>query len=222
MGSIECGGVLFDLDGVLVDSTPAVARVWHGWAIDHGYDPMEVVRIAHGRRAIETVELLAPHLDSNAELAELERRELGDTDGLTVFEGAARLLASLPADRWAVVTSATRRLAYQRLRLAGLPVPRKLVSADEVKLGKPDPAPFLRGAELLGLRPGDCVVIEDAPFGVEAAHRAGMTAFCSTPGRETHCGSSSAMKPSVRPGHRPASGRTWPPRWTWPGAWRCS
>jgi len=175
MGSIECGGVLFDLDGVLVDSTPAVARVWRGWAIEHGYDPMEVARIAHGRRAIETVELLAPHLDSSAELAELERRELDDTDGLAVFEGAAQLLAALPADRWAVVTSATRRLAYQRLRLAGLPAPRKLVSADEVKLGKPYPAPFLRGAELLGLRPGDCVVIEDAPFGVEAAHRAGMT-----------------------------------------------
>ncbi len=181
MGSIECGGVLFDLDGVLVDSTPAVTRVWRGWAIEHGYDPAEIVKIAHGRRAIETVELVAPHLDSAAELVELERRELDDTDGLVVFAGAARLLATLPPDCWTVVTSGTRRLATKRLRLAGLPVPEKLVSADEVKLGKPDPAPFLRGAELLGLRPGDCVVVEDAPSGIEAAHRAGMTAI-----RRTH------------------------------------
>ena len=177
MGSIECDGVLFDLDGVLVDSTPAVARVWRGWAIEHGYDPVKIVKLAHGRRAIETVELIAPHLDSAAELVELERRELDDTDGLVVFEGAARLLADLPSDRWTVVTSGTRRLATKRLRLAGLPVPEKLVSADEVRLGKPDPAPFLRGAELLGLQPSDCVVVEDAPSGVEAAHRAGMRVF---------------------------------------------
>jgi sugar-phosphatase len=177
MGSLECDGVLFDLDGVLVDSTPAVTRVWSAWAVEHGYDPAEVVRIAHGRRAIETVELIAPHLDSSAELAQLERRELDDTDGLVVFAGAARLLAALPSNRWAVVTSGTRRLATKRLQLAGLPLPEKLVSAEEVKLGKPAPAPFLRGAELLGLRPGDCVVVEDAPSGIEAAHRAGMTAL---------------------------------------------
>jgi len=124
MGSIECDGVLFDLDGVLVDSTPAVTRVWRGWAIEHGYDPVKIVKLAHGRRAIETVELIAPHLDSAAELVELERRELDDTDGLVVFEGAARLLADLPSDRWTVVTSGTRRLATKRLRLAGLPVRR--------------------------------------------------------------------------------------------------
>ena len=180
MGSLECGGVLFDLDGVLVDSTPAVKRVWSAWAVEHGYDPAEVVRIAHGRRAIETVELIAPNLDSTAELARLERSELDDTEGLVVFAGAARLLSALPSNRWAVVTSGTRRLATRRLRLAGLPVPENLVSADEVKLGKPDPAPFLRGAELLGLRPADCVVVEDAPSGIEAARRAGMTVLAVT------------------------------------------
>lgn len=174
MGSIECSGVLFDLDGVLVDSTPCVARVWRGWAIEHGFDPAAVIRLAHGRRAIETVEMLAPHLDSAAELRELERRELDDTDGLVRIEGAERLLASLPPDRWAVVTSGTRRLAGKRLRLAGLPVPEKMVSADEVKLGKPDPAPFRRGAELLGVGPEQCVAVEDAPSGITAAHRAGM------------------------------------------------
>jgi len=141
MGSMECSGVLFDLDGVLVDSTPCVARVWRGWAVEHGFDPAEVIRLAHGRRAIETVEMLAPHLDSAAELRELERRELDDTEGLVRIEGGDRLLASLPPDRWAVVTSGTRRLAEKRLRIAGLPLPEKMVSADEVKLGKPDRRP---------------------------------------------------------------------------------
>ena len=125
MGSIECGGVLFDLDGVLVDSTPGVTRVWRGWAIEHGYDPARIVKLAHGRRAIETVELVAPHLDSAAELVELERRELDDTDGLVVFEGAARLLTALPSVCWTVVTSGTRRLATKRLRLGGLAGPGK-------------------------------------------------------------------------------------------------
>ena len=174
MGSMECSGVLFDLDGVLVDSTPCVARVWRGWAVEHGFDPAEVIRLAHGRRAIETVEMLAPHLDSAAELRELERRELDDTEGLVRIEGGDRLLASLPPDRWAVVTSGTRRLAEKRLRMAGLPLPEKMVSADEVKLGKPDPAPFLRGAQLLGVGPAQCIAIEDAPSGIVAAHRAGM------------------------------------------------
>ncbi|MGA2991246.1 MAG: HAD family hydrolase [Candidatus Korobacteraceae bacterium] len=174
MGSMECSGVLFDLDGVLVDSTPCVARVWRGWAIEHGFDPAEVIRLAHGRRAIETVEMLAPHLDSAAELRELERRELDDTEGLVRIEGGDRLLASLPPDRWAVVTSGTRRLAEKRLRIAGLPLPEKMVSADEVKLGKPDPAPFLRGAQLLGVGPAQCIAVEDAPSGIVAAHRAGM------------------------------------------------
>lgn len=171
---MECGGMLFDLDGVLVDSTPCVTRVWRAWAIEHGLDPHEVVRVAHGRRAIETVELMAPHLDSAAQLVEIERRELADTEGMVVIEGAARLLASVPADRWAVVTSGTKRLATKRLQLSGLPFPGKLVSADEVELGKPNPAPYLRGAELLGMEAGNCIALEDAPSGIEAAHRAGM------------------------------------------------
>lgn len=185
MGSIDCSGVLFDLDGVLVDSTPCVSRVWSAWAVEHGYNPAEVVKLAHGRRAIETVQMLAPHLDSAAELAELERRELADTDGLVIIDGAARLLSSLPPERWAVVTSGTRKLATKRLQIARLPLPPKMVSADEVQLGKPNPAPFLRGAELLGIAPQRCVVVEDAPSGIEAAHRAGMTvlAVLTTYGR---------------------------------------
>jgi sugar-phosphatase len=174
VGITECGAVLFDLDGVLVDSTACVARVWQRWAEEHGLEPDAVIKVAHGRRAVETVELLAPSLDSAAELVKLEERELEDIEGLTAIMGAAALLSLLPPRRWAVVTSGTRRLAQKRLRVAGLPLPEILISADEVSLGKPNPAPYLKAAELLGLEPSDCVVIEDAPAGIASGRRAGM------------------------------------------------
>lgn len=174
MPSFHVEAILFDLDGVLVDSTPCVTRVWTGWAIEHGYDPALVVKTAHGRRAIETVEFLAPHLDSSSELRELERRELADTDGLRVFPGAADLLDALPLNRWTVVTSGTRALATKRLTVAGLPVPRIFITADDVSVGKPNPAPYLKGAALLGYHSDDCLVVEDAPSGIRAARAAGM------------------------------------------------
>lgn len=174
MPSFHVEAILFDLDGVLVDSTPCVTRVWTGWAIEHGYDPALVVKTAHGRRAIETVEFLAPDLDSSSELRELERRELADTDGLRVFPGAADLLDSLPLNRWTVVTSGTRALATKRLTVAGLPVPRIFITADDVSVGKPNPAPYLKGAALLGYHSDDCLVVEDAPSGIRAARAAGM------------------------------------------------
>lgn len=177
MPHLEGSAVLFDLDGVLVDSTESVTRVWRGWAIEHGYDPEVVVKIAHGRRAIETVQLVAPHLDSVTELIEIERRELADTEGLRKFAGADELLGSLPHDRWTVVTSGTRALATMRLQAAGLPVPETMISADDVALGKPNPAPYLKGAEMLGVAPDNCMVIEDAPSGLRAAKAAGMRAF---------------------------------------------
>lgn len=177
MHSFETKAILFDLDGVLIDSTPCVTRVWTRWAIEHGYEPAEVVRIAHGRRAIETIQIVAPHLDSETELTEIERRELDDTEGLVVIPGASDLLNSLPPDRWAIVTSGTRALATRRLQVAGLPVPDKMVTADDVTLGKPNPAPYLAGATMLGLAPPDCVVVEDAPSGIRAANAAGMRSF---------------------------------------------
>jgi sugar-phosphatase len=189
MQSLETDAILFDLDGVLVDSTPCVTRVWTNWALERGYQPSEVVRIAHGRRAIETVQIVAPHLDSAAELREIERRELADMDGLVVIPGAADLLDSLPPDRWAIVTSGTRALATARLQAAGLPVPRRMVTADDVSLGKPHPAPYLAGADLLSLPPAACVVVEDAPSGVRAATAAGMRSFAiptTYPAAELH------------------------------------
>ena len=174
---MQCSGVLFDLDGVLIDSTPCVTRVWQAWAIEHGLDPEHVVHVAHGRRSIETIEVVAPNLDAAAENIEVENRELADTEGLTVFPGALDLLRSLPQGKWTIVTSGTRPLATLRLQVGGLPVPERMVTADDVSKGKPNPEPYLKGAEILGLRAEDCVVIEDAPSGLKAANAAGCRSF---------------------------------------------
>lgn len=171
--AIRCRGVLFDLDGVLVDSTPAVARVWAGWAREHGFDPDEVVRKAHGRPSITTVRELLPDGDAELENREVERREIADTEGIIPLPGAMELLRGLPKDRWAIVTSCTRTLAGVRIRAAGLPDPRYLVTASDVRRGKPDPEPYLRGAQILGMAPADCVILEDAPAGIRAGKAAG-------------------------------------------------
>lgn len=173
MTRIQCRGLLFDLDGVLVDSTPAVARVWIGWAREHGFNPEEVVRRAHGRPSIATLRELLPGGDHEAENREVERREIEDVEGVIPLPGALELLRALPRDRWAVVTSCTRPLAEVRIRAAGLPTPGHLVTANDVQRGKPSPDPYLRGAKSMGIAPADCVVVEDAPAGVRAGKAAG-------------------------------------------------
>jgi sugar-phosphatase len=173
MKPIRCRGVLFDLDGVLVDSTPAVARVWAGWAREHGFDPDEVVRDAHGKPSITTIRELLPHADHDAENREVERRELADTDGVIPLPGAIELLRAIPPEKWAIVTSCTRPLANVRINAAGLPKPKHLVTSTDVIHGKPDPEPYLKGAQILGLSPRDCVVLEDAPAGIRAGKAAG-------------------------------------------------
>ena len=173
MISIRCRGVLFDLDGVLVDSTPAVARVWEGWAREHGFEPEEVVRNAHGKPSIATIRELLPQGDHEAENREVERRELADTDGVIPLPGAMELLQAIPRERWAIVTSCTRPLAGVRIEAAGLPKPKHLVTSTDVIRGKPDPEPYLKGAEMLGVSAADCVVLEDAPAGIRAGKTAG-------------------------------------------------
>lgn len=166
--------ILFDLDGVLVDSTGSVGRVWRAWAERHGLVAEDVIRAAHGRRSIETIRACAPWLNAEAENAVVEQAEIEDTRDLAVIAGAGRLLAMLPPERWAVVTSGTRALATSRLRSAGLLIPHALVTANEVTNGKPSPEPYLKGAELLGYAAADCLVVEDTPPGIESAHAAGM------------------------------------------------
>jgi len=173
MTLIECGAVLFDMDGVLVDSTPAVARVWTGWALEHGLVPEEVVRRAHGRPSLASIIELLPQGDHEAEDRELERREIEDVADVIALPGALQLLQSIPPQRWAIVTSASRRLAKVRLQAAGLPVPEHLITSNDVQRGKPFPDPYLKGAKLLGVAPAECLVAEDAASGVRAGKAAG-------------------------------------------------
>jgi sugar-phosphatase len=173
VNSIRCRGVLFDLDGVLVDSTPAVARVWTWWAREHGFNAEEVVQQAHGRPSITTIRELLPDGDHDAENREVERREIEDVADVIPLPGALQLLEALPLDRWAIVTSCTRRLAEVRIAAAELPKPKYLVTSNDVRRGKPDPEPYLKGAEILAVAAEECVVVEDAPAGIRAGKAAG-------------------------------------------------
>jgi sugar-phosphatase len=166
--------ILFDMDGVLIDSAPAVERVWRRWALDHRFDPDVVIEQAHGRRSLETIRAVAPHMDADRENLRVEQMEIDDKEGVTALPGAAELLRSLPAEKFAIVTSATRPLATARLGYAGLPVPKHLITADDVKDGKPLPEPYLKGAALLHISPANCLVFEDTPAGIVSAHAAGM------------------------------------------------
>ncbi len=170
---MKCSGLLFDLDGVLVDSTPAVARAWAGWAREHGFEPDEVVKKAHGRPSISTIRELLPHADHAAEDREMERREIADVEGVVPLPGAMELLQALPLERWAIVTSCTRALASVRIGAAGLPKPKHLITATDVKHGKPDPEPYQKGAQILGVPASECIVIEDALAGIRAGKEAG-------------------------------------------------
>jgi|SRR5579863_7380029 len=174
MPVFHCAAILFDLDGVLVDSTRSVERQWRAWAREHGVNGDELMAVGHGVRAIEMIRAVAPHLDAEAEARKLEKREAADTDGVTVMPGALDLIRAIPHGSWGVVTSGIRRLATGRLQFAGIPLPDIMVAADEVINGKPHPEPYLKGAELLGASPAECLVIEDAPAGIRSAHAGGM------------------------------------------------
>jgi len=174
MPTFSCSAILFDLDGVLCDSTGAVDREWREWARRKGVDADAVMAIAHGVRTIEVIRRVAPHLDAQAEADAIENDEASDQAGVLIMPGAAELVRSIPQGRWGVVTSGSRLLASARLPFCGLPVPEVLVTSDDVSNGKPHPEPYLKGAERLGFDPADCLVIEDAPAGIQAARAAGM------------------------------------------------
>jgi sugar-phosphatase len=180
MTTFRCAAILFDLDGVLVDSTRSVERQWRIWAHEYGIDGDKLMAVGHGVRAVDVIRAVAPHLDAEAEVRKLESREAEDRDGVTVMPGAVELVRAIPEGRWGVVTSGTRHLASARLRLAGIPDPRVMVAADDVVNGKPHPEPYLKGAELLGASPAECLVIEDAPAGIQSAHAGGMKVIALT------------------------------------------
>lgn len=174
---------MFDMDGVLVSSIGSAERCWKRWAAYYGLPNADQVTIPHGVRAIEIARMLKPDVDPVEGLRVIEEMEIADVAGIQVLPGARALLESLPAERWAIVTSATRPLLLARLNAAGLPVPERVVSGEMVTRGKPDPEPYRMGAEMVGAPASACLVVEDAPSGA----RAGIEAGCRVLGVEgTH------------------------------------
>ena len=171
--SITTRGLLFDMDGVLISSIGSVTRCWRRWAAHYGVPNADTYQVPHGQRAIDIVKALRPDIDPLEGLKFIEDMELLDTADLLVLPGVKALLESLPPERWAIVTSATRRLLLGRLQAAGLPIPSRIISADMVDNGKPHPEPYQRGAALLGLTSAECIVVEDAPSGIGSGVAAG-------------------------------------------------
>ncbi|MGN5001344.1 HAD-IA family hydrolase [Aeromonas sp. 80P] len=171
--TLRARALLLDMDGTLVHSTGEVETVWRLWCRRHRLDPEPVLAMCHGVRSREVIRTLAPQLDLAQEVALLDELEINHTGQAEALAGARPLLASLPVERWALVTSASQRVARHRLRSAGLPLPALLVGAEDVEHGKPDPEPYLLAAERLGLAAADCLVFEDAPAGISSALRAG-------------------------------------------------
>jgi sugar-phosphatase len=175
---VECKGFLFDLDGTLVDSLPAVERAWVNWAKRRGINPQDVLDFIHGKQAITSLRHFMPGESEAAiqqEFLLLEQVEAQDTDGVTALPGAAALLARLNAldIPWAIVTSGSIPVATARRNAGGLPQPEVFITAEQVKHGKPQPDAYLLGAERLGLAPQDCVVVEDAAAGILSGLAAG-------------------------------------------------
>jgi sugar-phosphatase len=170
---VSAAGLLFDMDGVLVSSIGSVERCWRKWAEHYGVPNADQIKLEHGTRAFEMMDKIKPGVDKVEGLKLIEDMELGDLADLQVLPGAKALLKSLPVERWAIVTSATRRLLLGRLNAAGLPVPSRIIAGDEVVHGKPNPEPYIRGAGLVGAAPKDCIVVEDAPSGIGAGVAAG-------------------------------------------------
>ncbi|MET9224244.1 HAD-IA family hydrolase [Lentzea sp. NPDC003310] len=165
--NLSCRGVLFDMDGVLVDSTVAAERAWTQWAHEYGVDPAEVMKGLHGRRATDTVRLHVPDAVHDEALRRIDDIEIADADATEPIPGARELLESLPGN-WALVTSAPPDLLVARLAAAGMPEPQVVINGRDVSRGKPDPEGYLLAAGKLGLPIGECVVFEDSGNGVAA------------------------------------------------------
>ncbi|MGL5093151.1 MAG: HAD-IA family hydrolase [Aeromonas sobria] len=172
--TLSVSALLLDMDGTLVCSTGDVEKVWRLWCQHHQLAPEPVLAMCHGMRSREVIRALAPQLDVEREAARLDELEMVHTGG-DAIAGAGELLRCLPPRCWAIVTSASERVARHRLNCAGLPLPNLLVGAEAVLNGKPDPEPYLLGVKRLGGSPAHCLVFEDAPAGIESALRAGCT-----------------------------------------------
>jgi sugar-phosphatase len=174
---------MLNLVGLLIDSTAAIERVWTRWAIARGFDPKEVLAAAHGRPSLAMVKEYLPDSDYEKESREAERCEMEDLEGVVACNGARELLAALNGARWTVVTSCSNELAEAKLSAVGIPVASLMVTFSDVEHGKPHPEPYLKGAARLKCLPSECVVLEDAPAGVQSGKAAG----CRVIGLRTWC-----------------------------------
>ena len=189
------GALLFDMDGTIISSVAAAERVWTAWAKRHGLDVASFLPRIHGVRGIDVITGLGlPGIDAHAEVEAILLAEIEDVGGIEAIEGAANFLASLPPDRWAIVTSSPRRLAIRRLEAAGLPTPAVFVTGEDVERGEPAPDCFLLAAKRLGQKIEDCLMFEDAPAGIEAAEAAGAALVVVT---AAHSGSLDTSHPTI-------------------------
>jgi sugar-phosphatase len=172
--------VLLDIDGTLIDSGDVVRRCWQTWAIEYGVDVEQVLKVCHGRRSDDVVAQFLPPPQRAAAAARELALELADLDGITALPGARRLLEALPVDRWAAVTSGERALMTARLTAAQLPIPKVLISGEDVTTGKPSPQGYLKAADALDVNARQCLVVEDAPAGVRAGRFAGAQVLALT------------------------------------------
>jgi mannitol-1-/sugar-/sorbitol-6-phosphatase len=186
---------LFDMDGTLLNSIAAAERVWSIWAERHGLDVAAFLKTIHGARAIDTITRQAlPGVDPEVEAQWITEAEIKDVRGVVAIPGAIEFLKRLPADQWALVTSAPRKLALRRLEAAGIAAPAALVTAEDVAIGKPNPACYVLGAQRLGVSVQDCLVFEDAAVGIRAGEAAGADVMVVT---STHSEPMVTRHPSI-------------------------
>ena len=186
--------VLFDCDGVLVDSDESVTRAWSRWADEHGLIASDVLAVVHGRRSADTVASFVAPAEQAEALALIDRYEVEAALDVRAVPGAKELLASCPAEAWGVVTSGRRELALARLAAAGLPTPAVLVTADDVRRGKPDPEGYLAAAAGLGAEAGSAIVVEDSPDGIRAARAAAVGSVLGVGERAQDAGPDALVK----------------------------
>lgn len=174
MLTLNCQAILFDLDGTLIESTLYIERLWQDWGLRHGVTPQYMSEVMHGRRAVEIVSNVAPHLQVEDEVYALETEEIVRMEGMKSYPGAKELLTAIPRGKWAIATSGSMRVASARLNYAELPTPDVFVTANDVRAGKPAPDAYLLAANRLSVGPSHCVVVEDTPAGIQAGKAAGM------------------------------------------------
>jgi sugar-phosphatase len=180
MKTLNYDAFLFDVDATLVDSSACIEAIWRIWSEKYGFDLARVMEVIHGRTILAALEILAPHMVAEKFVVEVQDIALGELKNVTEITGAKSFLAALPQGSWAVGTSGARQVSLSSMRNAGLPIPDAVVAAEDVTRGKPDPEPYLKAANLLGVKPENCIVFEDSMAGIKSGMAAGASVVALT------------------------------------------